>query len=92
MIFVVCNSDCFLNRVSRIFIPLSSFSFVLYLFHEPYLLILKNGLLFLLGNHAQTALLIYIISPVIITGLISKMAALIKLKAPRIYNIVSGKR
>ena len=72
---------------------LSSYTFFIYLYHEPLLNIVKQGLLyFAAGDKAFLRLIVYFISPAIAIMLCVLVAQLLQKYIPSIYKIITGGR
>lgn len=70
----------------------SQYSFFLYAFHEPLLMILQNGLLHMTGKNDFFSILIYIIAPIIIiiSGII--IASFMRKYLFKFYELITGTR
>lgn len=71
---------------------LLSYSFFIYLIHEPLLTIIKNILLAILGKSSNSILIIYIIAPIITITLCIGGGKWLKNKYNKIYLILTGGR
>ena len=72
---------------------LSSYTFFIYLYHEPLLNMMKQGLLYFTGgDKAFLRLLVYFISPIIVITLCIFIAQLLQRLIPSIYRIITGGR
>ncbi len=80
--------DLPVNELPLIF----SFSFFLYVFHEPVLTIVKKASLNIIGAGEMTALLIYIIAPVITISISILVGYFLKRNMPNFYKIITGGR
>ena len=71
---------------------LFSFSFFIYVFHEPALAFIKKALLFMLGKGEATSLAIYFITPAIVIFMSICIGFYLKKIAPKFYSIITGGR
>lgn len=70
----------------------SKYSFFIYLVHEPALNIIKKMGMFILGVNDMTLVVLYIISPILMTAITIGAAIMIKAVMPRFYSIAVGGR
>lgn len=70
----------------------SKYSFFIYLFHEPALNIIKKMGLFILGVNDMTLVVLYLISPILMTAIAIGVAIIIKNIVPKLYSIAVGGR
>jgi len=68
------------------------FSFFLYAFHEPILVIFKKGLFYLIGKGEMASLLIYIIAPLVTILLSLFIGFNLKRFLPKVYAVITGGR
>jgi len=71
---------------------ISGFSFFLYAFHEPMLMMVKKAGFVVAGKGEPATLLIYFLVPIIIIASGTTIAGLLKNKAPGLYHVVTGGR
>lgn len=69
-----------------------SYSFFLYLFHEPILTGFKKGMLAMLELNQITSMVIYVVSPILTIYTVLFMGQFTKRHSPKIYDIVTGNR
>lgn len=82
------NTDFSLMRMGSLF----SFSFIIYVFHEPLLTIIKKALFHFMGFSELSSLLIYFLAP-ILSIIISILVGINLLKrTPKLYKILTGNR
>jgi len=79
------------SRIAR-YSVLFSYSFFIFVFHEPLLTIFKKGMFFLLGKTNSSSLAIYIIAPLLSIGLSMLLRYILIRRVPRIYNFATGGR
>ena len=74
------------------FYAISGFSFFLYAFHEPLLMMIKKACFVFTGKGEPASLLVYFLAPVIIivTGIFTGW--ILKNKIPKLYQVVTGGR
>ncbi len=72
--------------------PLTGFTFLFYVFHEPALTILKKGSFAIFGKTPLNCLLSYFIIPIIILILLSFLGIILKKYFPKIGSIITGNR
>lgn len=85
--------DLIYNKFDKyILSTLFSYSFFIYLTHEPLLTIIKRGLLAILGESPISILIIYIISPIITIALCIIGGRFLKNKYNKLYLIITGGR
>jgi len=77
---------------SQILYYLSSFSFFIYVFHEPILTVIKKGLLFIFGSTELIALFIYFLTPIITISICILFGAFLKRYIPCFYQLITGGR
>ena len=73
-------------------LKLAAYSFFIYAFHEPFIIILKPALFTLLGKGALNSLLVYIFAPLISILLGIFVAAQLKRTYPSFYGWITGGR
>ena len=82
-----------LDRVSlKSFNSMTQFTFLLFVFHEPLLTILKKGLLFIVGESHVNAMLIYLVTPALTIYILSILGHYMKKYLPRVTSVVTGNR
>ncbi len=69
-----------------------SFTFFIYVFHEPLLTILKKGFYFLFGISELSSFIIYIFAPFIAIGISILTGYFLKKKANTFYKLITGNR
>lgn len=80
------------NKLTKMFAKAGSFSFFVYLFHEPVFNIIKKIGLIVFG-HTQTSLIILsIINPLVMMGGAIVVAIVMKKIAPKFYSFLVGGR
>ena len=91
---VWCLYDCLYERcIKRIsHLSLYSFSFFIYLTHEPMLTIIKRIALFVCGYSCLDILLIYIVAPVLTIYFSILIGKFLKKRLPKVYEILTGSR
>ena len=72
----------------RLLLPISGFTFFIYLAHYPMMLIFMKGLLY----YQLPLFLVYLISPILTIYLVVKTGRLMKVHWPKLYNIMAGSR
>jgi fucose 4-O-acetylase-like acetyltransferase len=80
----------FLN--SNLLLNLSKYTFILYVFHEPWLTMLKRGLFLILGKNENFSFIIYLISPILIIITLTYIGKSMKYFLPNFTHLVTGKR
>lgn len=68
------------------------FSFFLYVFHEPFLTILKKGIFSRLDKTPSTYLLVYFVAPLLAIFCSIIIGKFLKAKSPPFYKIITGNR
>lgn len=74
------------------FYYISGFSFFLYAFHEPMLMMVKKACFVITGKGEAATLLIYFLVPLIIIASGTTMAWVLKNKVPGLYRVATGGR
>ena len=70
-----------------------SYSFFIYLTHEPLLTIVKKTSLMLVDNDSMVAIfIIYILSPILVIRICISIGQIMKSKIPSIYSFITGRR
>ncbi|KQS52733.1 MAG: hypothetical protein DCE86_04675 [Flavobacteriaceae bacterium] len=67
-------------------------SFFIYVFHEPFLTLVKKGLFFILGKSVVDHFLIFLISGPIVITICLILGYFFKTKLPDLYNFTTGNR
>ena len=86
--------DGFVNRFigNKLFLFGMTFSFFIYLFHEPLLTIIKKVLFVLLSVSSFTSFIIYLVAPLITILLCVFVGVILKSKINFIYRLATGNR
>lgn len=71
---------------------LFGYTFIIFIFHEPLLTMLKKGMFFWWGKTDITMLVIYVIAPVIAIVISIFFRYVMRRHVPRIYNFATGYR
>lgn len=71
---------------------MTSFTFIIYVCHEPMLTIYKKALIFLMGNNASDMLFIYLIVPLLVMVTVITLALLMKRYFLSISKVLLGNR
>lgn len=79
-------------KISKYFKNLTSFSFFIYLFHEPFLSIIIKLFFSLFGKTTLISLITYLLSPTIMIFLLMIVANFMSLKIKPLYNFLTGNR
>lgn len=79
-------------KPNKIMFDLSRYSFFIYAFHEPMLMIIKKGLVYITGPSEIMATISYLISPIIIICISIVVGSYIKKTTPKFYNLITGER
>lgn len=74
------------------FYNLFQYTFFLYAFHEPILIIFKKAFYFILGNSELNSLLIYILAPTITIVISILTGFYLKKNVPKFYYLLTGGR
>ncbi|MDF2454821.1 MAG: hypothetical protein K0R51_814 [Cytophagaceae bacterium] len=74
------------------FYHITSFSFFLYAFHEPVLIMFKKGLFYLIGKSEFASLLVYITAPLVVIALSIFISFHFKRILPKAYDLITGGR
>ncbi|RZJ49731.1 MAG: hypothetical protein EOO44_17750 [Flavobacterium sp.] len=74
------------------FYSLFSYSFFVYVFHEPILIIIKKGMIYMLPKTELSVLLTYLLSPVIIISLSLIVGGILNRWFNKFYNVLTGGR
>ncbi len=82
---------CDRYKCIRLF-PLTGFTFLFYVFHEPSLTILKKASYSIFGKTPLSLLISYISIPIIILILLTFLGIALKTYFPKIGNIITGNR
>lgn len=85
-----CLYERHIKRISHL--SLYSFSFFIYLTHEPTLTIIKRSALFVCGHSCLNILSIYIVSPVLTICFSIFIGKYLKKRLPKVYEILTGNR
>ena len=81
------------NKIKRLsFDKWIEFSFFLYVFHEPFLTILKKGIFSELDKTPSTYLLVYFVAPLLAILCSIIIGKFLKAKLPPFYKIITGNR
>lgn len=80
------------GMLEKTFLYISKYSFFIYLFHEPALNIIKKMGLFILGVDNMSLLVLYLVSPILMTAIAIGVAIIIKNIVPKLYSIAVGGR
>lgn len=80
------------STLEKILLCVSKYSFFIYLFHEPALNIIKKLGLFILGVNNSTLVVLYLISPILMTAIAIGVAIIMKSIVPKSYSIAVGGR
>lgn len=72
--------------------PILSYSFFLYLVHEPLLTVIKKALLSMCGTSASVLTFIYLFSPLSTIVICLAVGAFLKKGCPRVYFFLTGSR
>lgn len=70
----------------------SSYSFFIYLFHEPVFNIIKKIGLILLGVHEWSLIILYLVNPIIMCAIAIIVAKVLQKHLPKTYSILVGGR
>ncbi|MBI0400169.1 acyltransferase family protein [Cyclobacterium marinum] len=70
----------------------SSFSFLIYAFHEPILIMMKKGVFYVLGISNSIALVNYFLSPIITIIISVILGYVLKNQTPSFYKLITGGR
>jgi len=70
----------------------SFYSFFLYLFHEPILIITKKGFFYFLGVGEIISVVIYFLAPIIVVFISIILSAFFKTTTPKFYKLITGGR
>lgn len=84
--------DSFLQHKKEPLLKLAAYSFFLYAFHEPLLMLLKPALFTIMGKGPINSFLIYIFVPVLSIVLGMLLARQLKQKLPNFYGLITGGR
>lgn len=79
------------ERIAK-YSTLFSYSFFIFVIHEPLLTIFKKGMFFLLAKTDFSSLLIYVIAPLITISVSVLLRYALTKNAPQLYNLVTGGR
>jgi hypothetical protein len=84
----------FLNKElnSLKFYPIFSFSFFIYVSHEPTLTIVKKTLFYIMGKGEFISLFVYVIAPLLTIIFSLFIGCFLKLVTPKLYEIITGGR
>ncbi|KAF2512040.1 acyltransferase [Flavobacterium zhairuonense] len=74
------------------YFKITSFSFFIYAFHEPFLTILKKGLLFAFSKSDFFSLLVYFVAPLIIILISISVGYFLSSFFPKVYRTLTGGR
>lgn len=80
------------GTLEKTLLYISKYSFFIYLFHEPALNIIKKMGLFIIGVNDMTLVVLYIISPILMTAFSVCVAVMIRMILPKVYAILVGGR
>lgn len=80
------------GTLEKTLLYISKYSFFIYLFHEPALNIIKKLGLFILGVDNMSLLVLYLVSPILMTAIAIGVAIIIKNIVPKLYSIAVGGR
>ena len=69
-----------------------SFSFFIYAFHQPFMLIVKKMLFFIIGKFAIAPLVIYFSAPIVTISFALLVGKYISKLSPRFYSVITGGR
>lgn len=92
MIYEKCVSSHFNLVGHRLLTSLCSFTFFIYLFHEPTLNIVRKVLAAVVGENSIGFAVSYVLSPWIFAGLWVAVGYVMKRYVPRFYGLCSGGR
>lgn len=84
--------DVMLQDKKQALLKFAAFSFFLYAFHEPVLMIIKTIFFYLMAKSALNSLLIYILAPAITIVLGIFVAHQLKKRMPEFYGLITGGR
>lgn len=84
--------DSLIYSKSEIILKWAPFSFFIYAFHEPILIILKPALFTLLGKGELNSLVVYIFAPLLSILLGIFVAAKLQKVSPKFYSLITGGR
>ncbi len=74
------------------FSMICSFTFFIYLYHEPIINIIRKLLVLLIGNSPYSFAIVYLMSPWITAGLMLLIGNVFKKRIPKVYSILVGGR
>ena len=80
------------GMLEKTLLYISKYSFFIYLFHEPALNIIKKLGLFIMGVDNMSLLVLYLVSPILMTAIAIGVAIIIKKIVPKLYSIAVGGR
>lgn len=80
------------TQPNKIILFLTSFSFFIYAFHEPTLILIKKGLFYILGSEEIIGLMIYFVAPIITIFISIFVAYFLKKYIPKFYYLITGGR
>lgn len=80
------------TQPNKIILFLTSFTFFIYAFHEPTLILIKKGLFYLIGNTKLIALFIYFIAPIFTILISILLGYYFKKYILKFYLIITGGR
>ena len=86
------SSKIFINHFEKQINKLVGFSFFIYVFHEPFLTILKKAMFSVMSKTPFSYLIIYLLAPLIIISISVFIAIFLKQKLYFIYKIITGNR
>jgi len=79
------------KRIAK-YSPVFGYSFMIFVFHEPLLTILKKGLFFLTGKTNLSFLLIYLVAPLLSICICMWVRIILLKGTPRFYSFTTGGR
>jgi surface polysaccharide O-acyltransferase-like enzyme len=76
----------------QFFLSINTYSFFIYLFHEPLLTIIKKGLMYMLSYFDYSTIIVYIITPLLVISTSIFIANVFKRHFPNFYKYIAGGR
>jgi surface polysaccharide O-acyltransferase-like enzyme len=77
---------------SRVIKFLTPFTFLYYVFQEPFMSITKKASFFLLGFNTYSSLFVYILTPMIAVVFLTSLGILMKKYMPKVTKVITGNR
>lgn len=91
-IYDLLMSDKFRLENHSYLVYATSFTFFIYVFHEPSLNVIRKLIVWLIGKNTYGYLLSYLLSPWIFFIIGTVIAIFLKKRIPKLYGIISGGR